>query len=257
MTNATHQSDKTGSACGACAGGIKPPFPFSMAFQPIVDLQARRIRAYEALVRGPGGEPAASVFAQLGPDTSYAFDQSCRVKAITLAARLGIAEQSASVSINFRPGAMYQPEACVRPTLAAARRHGFPADQITFELTEDERIGDYAFLRSIFEVYRANRFRTALDDFGSGYAGLTLLAEYQPDTVKLDIGLVRGIADHAARQAIVSGLAGICRTLGIDVVAEGVETRAELDALRGLGLRYFQGYLFAPPAFERLPEVAW
>jgi EAL domain-containing protein (putative c-di-GMP-specific phosphodiesterase class I) len=228
-----------------------------MAFQPIVDLPARRVRGYEALVRGPDGAGAAAVLRQVTPETLYAFDQSCRVKAIALAAQLGIAARGASVSINFKPGAMYQPENCVRPTLAAARRHGFPLEAITFELTEDERITDFGFLRAIFQVYRANRFRTALDDFGAGYAGLTLLAEYQPDIVKLDMGLVRGIADGSARQVVVSGLAGICERLGVEVVAEGVETRAELDALRSVGLRYFQGYLFARPGFEHLPEVTW
>lgn len=243
--------------CGACAGGIKPPFAFSMAFQPIVDLQNQRVRSYEALVRGPAHEPAGTVFAQVTPATLYAFDQSCRLKAIELAARLGIVQRDASLSINFRPGAMYDAEACVRPTLAAARRHGVPADRIIFELTEDERIGDFAHLRSIFRVYRANRFRTALDDFGAGYAGLTLLAEYQPDIVKLDLALVRGVADQAARQVVVGGIVSICTTLGIEVVAEGVETRAELDALRALGVRYFQGFLFARPAFEQLPDVTF
>lgn len=245
------------TACGACAGGIEAPFLFSMAFQPIVDLTAQRVRSYEALVRGPDDAPAASIFAQLTPATLYAFDQSCRVKAITLAARLGIAERGAAVSINFRPGAMYNPESCVRPTLAAARRCGFPADKITFELTEDERISDFAHLRNIFQVYRANRFRTALDDFGAGYAGLTLLAEFQPDIVKLDLGLVRGITDRSARQVVVAGLVDICKKLGIDMVAEGVETRQELDALVSVGARYFQGYLFARPGFERLPDVVF
>ena len=228
-----------------------------MAFQPIVDLQAQRVRAYEALVRGPDGASASSVLGRVTQASRYAFDQACRVKAITLAANLGIAERGASVSINFLPGAMYDPEACVRQTLATARQFGFPADHITFELTEDERIGDYGFLRSIFQVYRANRFRTALDDFGAGYAGLNLLSEYQPDIVKLDIGLIRGIADHAARQVVVAGMVEICRKLGISVVAEGVETRAELDALRGLGIHVFQGFLFSRPAFESLPEVAF
>ncbi|MBN8903812.1 MAG: EAL domain-containing protein [Rhodospirillales bacterium] len=227
-----------------------------MAFQPIVDLGAGRVRAYEALVRGPHSEPAATVLAQLTPTNVYAFDQAARVRAIELAAQLGIAERNASVSINFKPGAMYRPQSCVRPTLAAARRTGFPPDRIVFELTEDERVGDFAFLREIFEVYRANRFSTAIDDFGAGYAGLTLLAEYQPDWVKLDMALVRGLDGDAARRAIVAAAVGMCGALGVGLIAEGVETRAELDALRSLGVTVFQGYLFARPAFERLPDVA-
>lgn len=229
--------------------------PFSMAFQPIVDLGAGRVRAYEALVRGPRDEPAATVLAQLTPANIYAFDQAARVRAIELAAQIGVATRNASVSINFRPGAMYRPQSCVRPTLAAARRTGFPPDRIVFELTEDERVGDFGFLREIFEVYRANQFSTAIDDFGAGYAGLTLLAEYRPDWVKLDMALIRGVDGDMARRAIVAGVVGICSALSIGLIAEGVETRAELDALRSLGVTVFQGYLFAKPAFEQLPDV--
>lgn len=236
---------------------VEPTVAFSMAFQPIVDVQDCRVHAYEALVRGPDGEPSETVFAQLTPKTLYSFDQSSRIRAIALAAQLGVAQRDAAVSINVKPGAIRQPDASVRTTLAAARRHRFPTERIILELTEDERIHDFAHLRAIFAVYRGNRFRTALDDFGAAYAGLTLLAEFQPDIVKLDMALVRGIAHHAARQAVVGGLAGICGNLGVRVVAEGVETRAELDALRALGLRLFQGHLFATPAFERLPEVTF
>jgi EAL domain-containing protein (putative c-di-GMP-specific phosphodiesterase class I) len=241
--------------CQGCADGLAPPFAFSMAFQPIVDLEKQRVKGYEALVRGPAGEAAGSVFRQVGPETLYAFDQSCRLKAIALAAQLRLAERDASLSINFKPGAMYDPEACVRPTLAAARRHGFPQDKIVFELTEDEPIDDFDHLKSIFRVYRSHQFRTAVDDFGAGYAGLSLLAEYQPDIVKLDLGLIRGIDTHAARGIVVGSVAEMCAKLGVEVIAEGVETRAELDALRSLGLRFFQGYLFAGPEFERLPDV--
>ena len=112
-----------GSRCGACIDGIAPPFEFSMAFQPVIDLDAGRVYAYEALVRGPAGEPAGSVLDRVTPANRYAFDQSCRVKAIALASRLGLQRTGASLSINFIPGAMYRPENCVRATLAAAQRH--------------------------------------------------------------------------------------------------------------------------------------
>lgn len=242
--------------CGACAGGIAPPFPFTMAFQPVVDLAQRRIYAFEALVRGPAGQGAGWVLDQVTPDNSYSFDQSCRVKAIELADRLGLTETGARLSINFIPGAMYDPQNCVRATLAAARRHRIPSDRLVFELTENERITDHAHLRRIFEVYRANRFTVALDDFGAGYAGLGLLAEFRPDVVKLDMTLLRGIDASCARRVIVGGAVGMCRELGVRVVAEGVETEAELSVLRGLGITLFQGYLFARPEVEGLPEVA-
>ena len=95
---------------------------------------------------------------------------------------------------------------------------------------------------------------TAIDDFGAGYAGLNLLAEFQPDIVKLDMALVRGIDTNLPRQAIIAGILGICRMLNVRVIGEGIETVGEMQTLRDLGVELMQGYLFARPAFEELPS---
>ena len=97
--------------------------------------------------------------------------------------------------------------------MAAARRHRFPADRLIFELTEDEEVVDHAKLGRIFHVYRAHSFRTALDDFGAGFSGLSLLAHFQPDVVKIDLSLLRGLDADARRHAIVGGIIRICRDL--------------------------------------------
>jgi EAL domain-containing protein (putative c-di-GMP-specific phosphodiesterase class I) len=240
---------------GACADSTK--FSFVMAFQPVVDTTARRIYAYEALVRGANGESAGSVLSQVTEDDRYAFDQACRVKAIETAARLGLDRR---LNINFMPNAVYHPEACLRLTLMAAREQGFPLDLITFEFTEDERIMDRAHLKTIIETYKRNGFETALDDFGAGYAGLSLLADFQPDTIKIDRCLVDHIDGDKARQAVVAGVLTTARLLGLKVVAEGVERREELATLQELGIHRFQGFLFARPALGRLirdDEIAW
>ena len=241
------------SACRACAEGIAQPFPFTMAFQPIVSASARSVLAYEALVRGPSGEPAASVLGRVTRRNRYAFDQSCRRTAIHLAARLGIIELGACLSINFIPGAMYEPENCVRATLAAARRSKFPLDRLIFEVTEGDEVLEPAHLTKIFDVYRQHGFRPAIDDFGAGYAGLNLLAEFQPSIIKLDRKLIQDIDLSLAKQSIVRGVLGVCRDLGITPIAEGIETEAEYDLLRMLGIDLFQGFLFARPGFEALP----
>jgi diguanylate cyclase (GGDEF)-like protein len=241
--------------CGACIDGIAQPFPFSMAFQPIVDIARRRVFAYEALVRGPGNAGAMDVLGKVTTRNRYAFDQSCRITAIRLAAELGLHETGASLSINFIPGAMYDPRTCIRATLSAARRYGFPLDRLIFELTEGEEVTDKDKLRQIFVVYAEQGFQTAIDDFGAGYSGLSLLTEFQPRIVKLDMQLIRGIDGHPARVAIVRGVLAMCREMGIQVIAEGVETPGEYVVLRDLGITLFQGYLFARPAFEALPPV--
>jgi EAL domain-containing protein (putative c-di-GMP-specific phosphodiesterase class I) len=226
-----------------------------MAFQPIVDLARRRIYAYEALVRGPRGESAFSVLEQVNPVNRYAFDQTCRVTAIDLAARLGIIETGAKLSINFIPGAMYRPETCVRTTLTAAKRAGIATDQIVLELTENERIINFDLLSQIFDVYRRHALRIAIDDFGAGFSGIGLLARFQPDVIKLDMEVVRGVDDDARRRVIIANIIRMAAELGLDVVAEGVETEAELSALLELGVTLIQGYYFAKPAFEALPRV--
>lgn len=244
------------SACGECADGIKAPFEFSMAFQPIVDLRRRQIYAYEALVRGPAGESAFSVLSQVTPANRYAFDQSCRVKAIELASDLGIVDTGARLSINFIPGAMYRPENCVRATLAAAKRCGIRNDRIILELTENEQIVDIPLLRQIFEVYRRNDLRIAIDDFGAGFSGLNLLARFQPDAIKVDKDVVRGLDQDARRRVIIGNIVRMAAELDIDVVAEGAETEAEITDLRDLGVHLIQGYYFARPSFETLPAVS-
>lgn len=243
--------------CGDCRGAASLGFEFDFAFQPVVDIQARQVVAYEALVRGPRGESAASVLAQVNASNRYRFDQACRVKAIKSAAALGLRQR---LSINFLPNAVYKPELCIRTTLEAARVHGFPLDRIVFEVTEGERVEDGPWFAEILREYKRCGLLTAIDDFGAGYAGLRLLADFQPDIVKLDMDLVRGIDAHPPRRAIVRHLVALCADLGIAVVAEGIETPAERDCLADLGVRLMQGWLFARPAFQALAGVdppAW
>lgn len=242
------------SGCQACNGAQPLDFDFSMAFQPIVDVKKREVFAHEALVRGLGGESAASVFASVDDDNRYRFDQACRVKAIRLAASLGM---QSLLSINFLPNAVYRPELCIRTTLAAAEHYGFPLQRIVFEITEGEKIEDHAHLRDIVQHYQQRGFLTAIDDFGAGYAGLNLLAEMQTDIIKLDMALIRNINEDPIRQAIVRGIVQVCHDLSATVIAEGIETVAEYRLLRQMGIRLFQGYLFARPAFEALPAIHW
>jgi EAL domain-containing protein (putative c-di-GMP-specific phosphodiesterase class I) len=164
---------------------------------------------------------------------------------------------SCRLSINFLPNAVYEPATCIRLTLAAAQQVGFPPQQLIFELTEAEKIRQPEHVLDIVRDYQQRGFMTAIDDFGAGYSGLNLLADYQPHLVKLDMALVRDIDRNPARQAIVAGVLGTCRALGVQVVAEGVETPAEYTWLRAQGIHLFQGYLIARPAVEALPQPDW
>jgi EAL domain-containing protein (putative c-di-GMP-specific phosphodiesterase class I) len=239
---------RTCAACGTAIG----LFPFSMAFQPIVDLERCEIHAHEALVRGPTGSPARTVLDQVTNENRYAFDQACRVKAIELAARLGMQTR---LSINFLPNAVYDPRACIRQTLDAAQRTGFPSNRIIFEIVEGEQIADDAHLLGIIREYRRQGFAVALDDFGTGYSGLARLARLQPDIIKLDRVLVAGCDKSPVQRSIIGATALLCRDMGVKLVVEGVETAAELDVVRAAHIRFVQGFYFAQPAFEYVTQA--
>lgn len=240
--------------CAECRNLEGLDFQFTMAFQPIMDLRTQRPWAYEALVRGVNGESAGSILSKVNDGNRYRFDQACRVKAIELAAGLGLLDiPECRLSINFLPNAVYRAETCIRATLQAARSCNFPAQRLMFEVTEGERVEDPAHLKSIFAEYERQGFTTAIDDFGSGYSGLNLLATFQPNVLKVDMALTRGIDLDPVRSAIVEGVVLVAGRLGITLVAEGIETEGERDALLGLGIVLQQGYLFARPAVEALP----
>src|SRR3569623_2718995 len=240
------------AACGQCRDETVLDFDFEYAYQPIVNMATRSVYAHEALVRGPGGESAASVLAQVNDANRYRFDQACRVKAVKGAAQLGMQEL---LSINFLPNAVYRPDTCIRSTFEAARMYDFPIERIIFEVAESEQVIDRPHLVNIFREYRRFGFRTAIDDFGAGYAGLNLLADYQPDLIKLDMALVRNIDTDKPRQAIVKALAAMCGSLGVRMLAEGIESRGERDFLAGLGSERMQGYFFCKPVFRGLGKI--
>jgi EAL domain-containing protein (putative c-di-GMP-specific phosphodiesterase class I) len=240
------------AACRHCQDNAPLNFDFSFAFQPIVDSRMQRIVSYEALVRGPGGEPAGGIFSRLNSDNLYRFDQACRVRAIKLAAGLKL---QTNLNINFLPNAVYDPHLCIRTTLAAAKEYGFPTERIVFEVVEAEQVKDHEKLAHIIEVYSEMGFLTAIDDFGAGYAGLNLLAEYQPHIIKLDRKLISDIDHNPVKQAIVRGIVQVCDELQVELLGEGVEKREEYRWLSDAGISLFQGYYFAKPGFEALPQV--
>ena len=241
--------------CTGCRDGVDFEIPFAMAFQPIVDTDTGRPFAYEALIRGPDGAGAASILSQVTESSRYEFDQAIRVKAIESALAAGLMDGDARLSINFLPNAVYSPVACIQLTLKTANAVGLPIDRLIFEFTENEEMGSPDHVASIIDTYKQIGFSVAIDDFGAGHSGLDMFARFVPDEIKLDMELVRGIDGDARRRAIVRAVVGMCRELDTLLIAEGIETAAEAATLRDLGVRYHQGFWYARPALERLPEI--
>ena len=164
--------------------------------------------------------------------------------------RLGL---QGRLNLNFLPRSLGEDDGMLEAMFLAAQRHGLPLERLVLEVTESEAIGDLAGFAQRMRRVRALGLQLAIDDFGAGHCGLNLLAEFQPDLLKLDMALLRGIERSGPRQAIVRAVLGACLDLGIEAVAEGVETPEEYRWLAGEGVELFQGYLFGRPGFEALP----
>jgi EAL domain-containing protein (putative c-di-GMP-specific phosphodiesterase class I) len=225
---------------------------FSFAFQPIVDTVAREVVAWEALIRGVWDEPAWQVFNQISPLHMHQFDQTARAAAVALAARLGI---DRPLHLNFMPRSLESYPKSVLATLEAAREADLPVHRLVLEVPESLVVEHASHFAGLLKEYRALGVSLAIDDFGAAYANLNLLADLEPDQIKLDMRLIRGIERAGPRQAIVRAIRLGCFELGIDVIAEGVETVAEYAWLAEQNIRLFQGYLFARPAFEAFPQA--
>lgn len=224
----------------------------TFAFQPIVDVQSRQVIAYEALVRGPGGESAATIIDEIAPADLPRFDEFCRSSAMRLAARLGIA---CDLNLNLVPQGFHADRDCLASTLDAAIEFNFFPERLVVEITEGEVLGDQDRFTNLMEVYRGLGMRLAIDDFGSVYSGLNLLAKFQPNQIKLDKRLARGITTRKPEQAILRGILQVCRDLEIELVAEGIESEEEFRWFCDEGVNLFQGYFFGRPGFELLPRV--
>ena len=223
----------------------------TFAFQPIINVSTKTIFSYEALIRGHDHESVSELLSHVKNSNIHQFDANCRIQAIKVAASLGI---DTHLNLNVLPESLQTLPQSIDNILDTAKACGIFAEQIVIEILEHEFIENPERFASFASQYRSAGLLFAIDDFGSGYAGLNLLADFQPDFIKLDMNLVRGINRKGARQAIVRGIIRTCFDLGIDIIAEGVESEAEYEWLHNEGINLFQGFLFARPEFEYLPK---
>jgi EAL domain-containing protein (putative c-di-GMP-specific phosphodiesterase class I)/CheY-like chemotaxis protein len=211
---------------------------FHVVYQPIVDLAARAVAGFEALTRFHDGAAPDVRFAEatargLGNEYELATD----VAAINGATHL---PEGAFLSINISPAFLLEGDRGLQAMIAAAKR------PMVLELTEHAAIGDYRAVRDA--IGRMGNVGLAIDDAGAGYASLRHILELRPMYAKLDMSLVRGIDGDDVRLALVAGLQYFASKTGCRLIAEGIESAAEEEALRSLGVELGQGFLFGKPA---------
>jgi len=211
--------------------------------QPIIDLDTGRTVGFEALSRFTDSHGAPR-----RPDHVFAeaADLGLGVCLESAAARAALdllpdLPADTYLSINLSPHAVCDPR-------TYDLLHDLPLDRVVVELTEHDQVSDYTTIVHALAGLRARGLRLAIDDVGSGFAGLHHLTELGPDLIKLDIAFVRHIDTDPARRAVARALIGFAAEVGATLIAEGIETPAELDQLRRLGAPLGQGFLLASPA---------
>jgi len=215
-----------------------------MAYQPIMRASDRSLFGYEALLRSedrslphPGAIlDAASRLGRL-PELARAIHHH-------VVADLERADPSWTIFVNLHPDDLRDP-AIIGP---GAHPFAGVVQPLVLEVTERSAIDSIPDLRACIGRLREHGHRIAIDDLGAGYAGLSSFLMLQPDVVKLDMSLTRGVDSDDVRRKLVRSMTGLCHEIGLDVVAEGVETVAERDTLVELGCDLLQGFLLARPA---------
>lgn len=218
-------------------------------YQPVVNLQSGAVLGYEALSRvsRPGIiDNTEELFAKSGAyGLASALEILCRKKALGNVRELAI---PGKIFLNVSP-ALFQSsdhERGITASLLAELQ--IERSRIVFELTERTVIEDYAlFMRGVAH-YREQGYSIAIDDLGSGYAGLQMLASLEPDYVKLARFLIANIDQSSTKQALVECLVTFCNKIGALVIAEGIERTEELEYLQSIGIHFGQGYLLAKPS---------
>lgn len=228
-------------------------FDYQFAFQPIVDSKRQVISSYEALLRDNTNRYPDQILNAMPPTERYEFDLESKALAIAQGAQLLTAEQS--LSVNLSPGALVHHPDVACTLLSQLQRHNMKPHQLILEITESELIEENDSFFSAIEKIRSTGIKVAMDDFGAGYAGLSLLADFLPDKIKIDRSITSGIHTNGPRQAILSAVLEFSNSMGIPLIVEGVELLDEWLWLQNTGIQKFQGFLFAKPKLNGVHAI--
>ncbi|GGC00366.1 sensor domain-containing phosphodiesterase [Cellulomonas carbonis] len=209
-----------------------------LVVQAIVDLMSGEEVGVEALTRFDDVERSPAEW--FATAQSLGLGTALEVAAAASALRSVPADATHALSINLSPEAIL--DGALDELLGGRDHRG-----VIVEVTEHAPIASYEALEDALRPHRERGVRIAVDDVGAGYASMTHVLRLRPDLVKIDMSLVHGLDGDPVRRALVSAITGLAEQIGADVVAEGVETTGEREALVGLGVRLGQGYLFQRP----------
>ena len=218
-----------------------------LAYQPIVNVESGETTGVETLLRWRTSEgepvppadfiPVAEASGLIVPLGAWVLERAC-ADAVPLG--------DLTVAVNVSAVQLRTPD-FVGTVAGALERSGLPAERLVVELTESALMDDVAGVRETFEALRALGVSIAIDDFGTGFSSLATLADLPVDVLKLDRSFINAMVDSPAHEALVGGVVSLAERMGLPVVAEGVETAEQFEALRTLGCRWAQGYHLGRP----------
>lgn len=218
-----------------------------VVFQPIVDLKTRVTFAYEALVRtkSPDFEGPIQLF-------NAAVENDCAGQLGRLIRQVAVEGCTTHpLFLNVHPSELNE-HFIVQPDDPIFRH----SEDVFLEITEGVPLSHFRLCQNVLHEVRGRGVYLVVDDLGAGYSNLKYIADLHPRIVKLDRGLVAGLTRKSRLFRLVSAIVVLCKDLGASVVAEGIETRQELEAVREAGAQYGQGYLLARPEFPP-PRATW
>ncbi|WP_138755658.1 EAL domain-containing protein [Paenibacillus sinopodophylli] len=229
---------------------------FTSHMQPIMNIDSQRVFGYELLMRPLAGQAAFQPYElfQVAQQTGlHSFlDRSARISAIQASAMH--LPKGIKRFINFLPSSIYNPNFCLSHTFEAIERFEQDPADFVFEVVETEKIANIAHLKTIFSVYKEHGIQVALDDVGSGFATLEVLAELKPHFVKIDRGLISGCNQDDHKQQLIAAIVKSAEAFGASVLAEGVEEKEELAFCQSQHISLAQGYLIGKPSSIPLTE---
>ena len=221
----------------------------SALFQPIIDLKSGEFVGFEGLIRGPADSPLHSPINLFGAAEQHGLSLEVEMLSRqTVLEAFARQDLPGNLFLNVSPETLTNPSFKNGQTLAFLRQLGIAPERVIIEITENQPTFDFAAMRSALLHYRSMGFQIAIDDLGEGFSSLRLWSELRPEFIKIDMHFVQGVDRDPIKLQFLKSIQHIAESCGTQVIAEGVETEAELKVVKDIGIAFGQGYFIARPS---------
>lgn len=220
---------------------------FCSYFQPIVSIEDHEVIGFEALLRDPLSRVSPRKLFEIAQGMGVHHLLDMRARQLAIQSRVGQVPNGVKSFINFLPSSIYQPKFNIQKTMQSMEQHKVRPEDVVFEIVETEKIEDIEYLKTIFDMYKQEGIKIALDDFGAGHSTYEVLMKLKPNYVKIDRSHIMNCDQDIIKQKRLIDIVHITKQLGIISIAEGIERKEELEACQQIGIKLAQGYYLGKP----------